>query len=315
MKRGLIYHTFTERLMSLMAGALLALLPACRDKSAVATPQGTGTNTASGKVDVYAVKGEIRQLNADGKTVVVKHEAVPGYMPAMTMPFEVKNTNELRGLRSGDLISFRMLVTKDEGWIDQVRVLQSTNRNAPSMPIRESTRVVRKVDPLSVGDLIPNYPFTNQFGKPIQLQEYRGKALAITFIFTRCPFPNFCPRMLNHFLEAQKALKSRPEMKNWHLLSLSFDPEFDTPTTLKAYGLRYDYDPEHWSLATGALIEIDAITEQFGLVFPREGAGFAHNLRTVVIDAQGKVQKVLLGNEWQPQELVEEMLKAAGAKK
>lgn len=301
--------------MPLLAGVLLTLPSACRDKSPATSSPGTGTNAVSDKVGAYAVKGEVRKLEPNGKTVVVKHEAVPGYMPAMTMPFEVKNTNELRGLAAGDLIAFRMLVTKKEGWIDQVKVLKSTNQNTPSMPVRENTRIVRHVNPLNVGDTIPNYPFTNQLGKPIHIEEFRGQALAITFIFTRCPFPNFCPRMSNHFAETQKALKARPEIKNWHLLSLSFDPEFDTPETLKAYGARYDYDPDHWSLATGALIEIDAITEQFGLVFPREGANFAHNLRTVVIDPQGKVQKILLSNEWKPQELVDEMLKAAETKK
>ena len=314
MKRGSTTHKLTARLIPVLACALLLLSPACRDQSPAPSAAGGAARNTSVKMEVYPVKGEVRELKADGKTVVVKHEAVEGYMPAMTMPFEVKNTNELRGLAPGDLVAFRMLVTKEEGWIDQVKVLKSTHQNPPSAPIRESTRVVRKVDPLNVGDTIPNYPFTNQIGKPFRLDDFRGNALAITFIFTRCPFPNFCPRMANHFQEAQTILKSRAEIKNWRLLSLSFDPEFDTPETLKDYGARFGYDPEYWSLATGALIEIDAITEQFGLVFPRDGASFSHNLRTAVIDSHGKVQKVLMGNEWRPQELVDEMLKAAGTK-
>ena len=297
--------------MSLLAAGSLFFCAACRDQPKVPLVVDSGTNAVPAKLSIYEVKGEVRKLEPDGKSVVVKHEAVPGYMPAMTMPFEVKNTNELRGLAPGDVITFRMLITPDDGWIDQIKVVSSTNQHAPSAPVRDSSRIVRHVEPLSVGGMIPNYPFTNQFGKPIQIEDFRGKSLAITFIFTRCPFPNFCPRMFNHFAEAQKTLKAQSAVNNWHLLSLSFDPEFDTPETLRAYGARYGNDPECWSLATGALIEIDAITEQFGLVFPREGAGFAHNLRTVVIDPTGKVHKIFLSNEWQPQELADELLKAA----
>jgi len=149
----------------------------------------------------------------------------------------------------------------------------------------------------------------------IHLADFQGQALAFTFIFTRCPFPNFCPRMSSNFADAYKQLSSAPDApKNWRLLSISFDPEHDRPEVLKSYAKKYQYETNHWSFATGALIDIDAITEQFGLMFPREGAGFNHNLRTVVVDAQGKVQKVFIGNEWKVADLVAEIVKAAAAK-
>ncbi len=272
-------------------------------------PSNSSTN-----IQTYEVKGEVKELKPNGKTVVVKHEAVPNYMPAMTMPFDVRNTNELRGLTPGDEIAFRMLVTADDGWIEGIRVLKSQRPSAPSMPVREATRRVRNVEPLSIGDVVPNYPFTNQFGKAVSLADFKGKAVALTFIFTRCPFPTFCPRMMSHFAEVQKALSARKDIPDWHLLSISFDTDYDTPETLQAYGERNGYDPKHWSLLTGALIEIDAITEQFGLMFPREGTNFAHNLRTVVLTPDGKVQKILISNEWKPAELIDEMIKAATSK-
>src|SRR5207247_3639586 len=121
--------------------------------------------------------------------------------------------------------------------------------------------------------------------------------------------------MSSNFADAYKRLAAMPEApENWRLLSISFDPEHDTPEVLRNYAKKYQADTNHWSFATGALIDIDAITEQFGLMFPREGAGFNHNLRTVVVDAQGKVQKVFIGNAWKVRDLVEEIVKAAAAK-
>ena len=173
-------------------------------------------------------------MKPDGKTVVIRHEEVPDYMPAMTMPFEVKDRKELAGLKPGDEVSFRMLVTETEGWIDQVTRLRETDPGEP--PPRETFRRARMVEPLEIGDPIPDYPFTNELGRAFSLGQFKGKALALTFIFTRFPFPNFCPRMSENFAGAYRQLASRPDgPTNWHLLSLSFDPEFDTPATLKNF--------------------------------------------------------------------------------
>ena len=135
----------------------------------------------------------------------------------------------------------------------------------------------------------------------------------ITFLFTRCPFPTFCPLMANHFAEAQQKLLTKTNgPANWHLLTLSFDPDFDTPAILKAYGERYKYDPTHSSFATGALTDVTAFGEQIGLSFQRDATGnISHNLRTIVVNASGKVQKILVGNQWSNDELVNEIVKAA----
>jgi len=289
-------------------GLLLVAASCSRAPEQPAPPKASATST---NPTVYQVKGVIVELEGDGKTVRIKHEEIPGYMAAMTMPFEVRDTNELAGLEAGDHVAFRMLVTDADGWIDQVRKLPRPTTNNP--PTTGPFRFVRDVEPLNVGDVLPEYRFTNQLGQAVSTSQFRGRALAITFIFTRCPFPTFCPRTMENFAETQRrllALANGPT--NWHLLTISFDPAFDTPAVMKAYGQIHGADPHHWTLATGALIDITAIAEQFGLSFWREPeGGLSHNLRTAVIDPAGRVQKVLIGNKWTSDELVAEMAKAA----
>jgi protein SCO1/2 len=170
---------------------------------------------------------------------------------------------------------------------------------------------VREVEPLNVGDTLPEYRFTNQLGQTIMTTQFRGQVLAITFIFTRCPFPTFCPRTMESFAETQRNLLAHGPT-NWHLLTLSFDPDFDTPAVLKAYGAGHGQDPRHWTLATGALIDITAIAEQFGLTFWREPeGGISHNLRTAVIDPAGRVRKIFKENKWTSEELAAAMVAAA----
>src|SRR5207245_1911696 len=129
---------------------------------------------------IFSVKGVVKELKPGGRTVVIAHEAIPNYMPAMTMPFEVKNTNELAGLQPGDTVAFRMFVTDREGWIDQLAKLGATNPADPPPP--ETFRRVRMVEPLNPGDSMPDYPFTNELGRAIHLAQFRGGALAFTFI-------------------------------------------------------------------------------------------------------------------------------------
>jgi protein SCO1 len=258
---------------------------------------------------VFQVKGVIVSLKPGEKTVNIKHEAIPDYMPGMTMPFEVKSTNELAGLAAGDAVAFRLTVTDTDGWIDQItKVISVTNPPTAPPPII----AVPSVGRLQVGDPLPEYHFTNQLGQAVSTSQFRGQALAVTFLFTRCPFPTFCPRMSNNFEEAQQALLAKSDAPtNWHLLTISFDPEFDRPEVLKNYAEGHHYNPEHWTFATGSLADITTLGDQFGLIFQRENGSISHNLRTIVLDASGKVQKVFEGNEWKSDALVDELTTAA----
>jgi protein SCO1/2 len=215
-------------------------------------------------------------------------------------------------------VGFTLVVTKDEAWIENLRKLgmaeasSATNATAGQKE-RPFMRVVRDVDPLSVGSKMTDYTFTNAFGKKVSLSDFKGQAYAFTFIFTRCPLPTFCPRMSSNFSKVYEDLTHQKDAPtNWHLLSISFDPDFDTPERLKEYSASYNPDPKKWDWVTGAMIDIDAITEQFGLVFEFDKGNFNHTLRTVVVDKNGVVRKILIGNEWSIEELEKELI--AGAK-
>jgi len=232
------------------------------------------------------------------------------------MTFDVKDAKELAGLAPGDQVSFRMIVTTNDGWIENV---QKTGRTAPVAAAPDSLIRIRDLEPLKVGDVIPDYQFTNELGQVIKFSDYRGKAVAFTFIFTRCPFPTFCPRMSTHFADAQKKLRETAGAPtNWHFLTISFDPEFDSPDVLQSYAKGFDADSKRWTFATGSLSNIVELADQIGLVFyrgdPNNPATLNHNLRTVVLDTEGRIQKVFTDNEWKPEQVVTEVLKAAQPK-
>jgi protein SCO1/2 len=295
----------------LTAAVLSFAVLSCRQDHSPAAPT-TATKT---NLQIYQTKGVVKEVFAEKKKVKITHEEIPNYMEAMTMLFDVRDAGELKGLQPGDSVSFRMLVTDDDGWIDQLKKLDSPRTPLPSEP--PPFRRVRDVEPLAVGDKLPDYTFTNAVGRVVRLSEFQGRALGFTFIFTRCPFPTFCPRLSSSFAEAAEKLAATPSgPTNWHFLSITIDPEYDTPERLKAYAARYKADPKHWDYLTATLIDITALGEQFGLQFWRSSPNepVNHNVRTVVVDATGRIQWITPDNEWKPEVLVEQMIRAAQAK-
>ncbi len=287
-------------------GVLAAIAGAGRSLWA-ATPATSVTN-----LQVYQVKGVIKELPASGTNVLIRHEEIPGYMAAMTMEFRVAHTNELQGLAPGDKVEFKMMVTEDEGWIDGlIRIGKENVAPATTAPIK----TLIYSPPLKVGEQMPDVTLTNEFGKAITLGQFRGQAVAMTFIFTRCPFPEFCPRMSKQFEQTAlklSALSNGPT--NWHLLSISFDPENDTPAVLKRYAEFHQYNPGHWSFVTGAPVTIAELAQRCDLTIQRDGVSFNHNLRTVVLDTNGRIKNIFIGNEWTATELADELTAAAGVK-
>jgi protein SCO1 len=290
----------------------------CSKQSSPSGAPGTNAPATSGSSTnprIYQVKGVLKEIRHERKKALIDHEDIPGYMEAMTMLLDVRDTNEFTGLTAGDTITFRMLVTEDDGWIDQLKKVDGPRTPLASQP--STFRPVRQVEPLVVGDKMPEYVFTNSFGKEIKLSSLKGRAYAFTFIFTRCPFPTFCPRLNSHFEAVQKSMKeTHAAVTNWSLLSITIDPDFDTPAQLKSYSTRYAPDPVHWQWLTAPLIDITAIGEQFGLQFWRANPSepINHNVRTVVVDAAGVVQWITPDNEFKPDMLVEQLVKAAKAK-
>ena len=260
----------------------------------------------AGEVRTFRGRGVIEKVEVEKGEVVVRHEAIAGYMDAMTMPFHVGDAMALRKLRAGDAITFRLNVGAHEGWIDEIKVGQS----AVSPPAAAST--VPDLTPIQPGQPFPSASLMDERGKSLDLSSYRGQALAITFIFTRCPYPTFCPLMTENFGAVQKALASDAAgPKNWQLLSITLDPEHDTPAALLNYAALHKADPAHWRFATGKLRDITTLALRCGLSFWDENGGIQHNLRTIVIDAKGIVRQVFTDNAWKPEELASALQSAA----
>ena len=298
--------------------ATLAALAAlsCRQEGSSPAPTNTTSHAVAGtNPQIYQVKGLIKELLPEKKKVKIAHEDIPGYMEAMTMMLDVRDAKELGGLQPGDTVTFRMLVTEDDGWIDQLKKIDGPRTPLPPEP--SSFRRVRDVEPLAVGDKMADYTFTNTLGRVVRISDFKGKALAFTFIFTRCPFPTFCPRLSSNFESAQQLLKAMSGgPTNWHILSITIDPDYDTPERLKEYSARYHADPQHWDYLTAPLIDITAIGEQFGLQFWRANPAepINHNVRSVVVDANGIIQWITPDNDFKPDVLAEQMVKAARVK-
>lgn len=254
----------------------------------------------------FLVRGVVMELEPDGRTVVLRHEAISNYMAAMTMPFQARAPGELAGLRQGDLVSFRLQVTETESRVDQIH-----RTGFVALPEKKAeTAALPAVSKPALRD----YPFTNELGAPVRLNDFRGQALAITFFFTRCPLPEFCPRLSKNFQEAsQKLLAMTNAPANWHFLSVSFDPEFDSPAMLKAYGQSYGYEPAHWSFLTGPKDKIGELARAAGVTFAADAGTINHNFRTLIIDAGGRLQMVFPTSGNLSDAIVAEIIKAAAA--
>jgi len=261
-----------------------------------------------GHPQAYLAKGVVKQLRADGRSAVIQHETVSNYMTAMTMPFKVKQPGELAGLHPGDEISFRLLVTKEESWIDRI---SKTGRTASPVTQSKSPGVSAAQTAPAHHPLL-DFKFTNELGQAVSLSQFKGQALAITFFFTRCPIPDFCPRLSKNFQEASKklaALTNAPA--NWHFVSVSFDPEFDSPAVLLAYARRYHYDPKHWNFLTGPKDKIAELARLSEVAVEPDGAFFNHSFRTLIIDANGDLQMSFPIGGNLSDAVVAEILKAA----
>ncbi len=212
-----------------LLGFLTSCSPNAGNRDSHAHDSGRPAPDFPTNVTMYEVKGVLREIRAEGWKALIAHEDIPGYMEAMTMQLDVKDTNELRGLLPGDQISFRMLVTDDDGWIDRVKRIGSTVASNPA-----PTPPVIAVDQLNPGSLLPDFTLTNQFGQPMHLKDFKGRAFAFTFIFTRCPFPTFCPRMNNNFSETQRLLALDNTRTNWSLSCERKQPASKRPIVRRA---------------------------------------------------------------------------------
>lgn len=262
------------------------------------------------KIETYGVQGVIHEIKPDGITAVVQHEPISNYMEAMTMPFRARATNELAGLQPGDMVTFRLSVTPERSWIDRVRKTGRTNTTAagtaPEPPLETPRQSINVIEGLST------FTFTNEFGQAVNFRQYQGQAIGLTFFFTRCPLPEFCPRLSKNFVSATKKLEALPNgPTNWHFFSISFDTVADTPEVLRKYAQFYDYQSNRWTFLTAPPETIREVTRNFGFSYKWEGGTFNHQFVTVVIDANGFTQAAWPIGGDTSDNLVEEIVKAA----
>ena len=257
----------------------------------------------------YPLVGQVIAVNESRQELTVRHEDIQGFMPGMTMPFKVKDTAQVKASRPGDLITARLVVDEQTGYLDDV----TKTGEAPLPPGLPRPMAGPLIEP---GSQVPDAMFVDQDGRRRRLSDWRGKTTVVTFVYTRCPLPDFCPLMDRHFAAVQSALKNDPELAGRvQLLSVSFDPDYDTPAVLKKHADRVGADPAIWSYLTGPREAIDRFAAGFGVTIMREDGTMEeiiHNLRTAVIDSNGRLVHVLNGNDWQPDRLLAD-IRAADA--
>ncbi len=255
-----------------------------------------GTQTHTGE-------GRVAGIKNDGHTLVVEHEEIPGYMPPMIMPLPVADSSMTASLETGDAIQFRLAVSDESARIIGLQELPDTAvaRN----PARTTTPIEGKSaegpQMLQTDDRVPaDLMLTSQAGSEVRLGDYRGRALVLTFIYTRCPLPNYCPLMSKQFATLQPLLREQYG-KNVQLLSISFDPGYDTPEVLREYASRYTDQLDTWTFATGDSIQVQRATQLFGVHTQRtDDEEITHNLTTALIGPEGRVRRLWRGNDWTP---------------
>lgn len=259
--------------------------------------------------DRYELTGTVVSVEPAKKQVTVAHEEIPDFMPAMTMDFTLRDEHALKILGPGDRIAAALVVAGTEYWLEELVITKATTDEITTSG--SSNTVVEA----KVGSEVPNFSLINQNSKPIHIEGYRGKALVLTFIYTRCPMPDQCTLMSNNFAAIGRELEKQPALyEKTHLLSVTVDPEYDTPAVLRSYGAAHSgrYSEEsfkHWEFATGSEEQVKAIAEFFGLRYYPEQSEIVHGLRTAIIGPDGKVHKTYRGNQWKPAEVVSEIQK------
>jgi len=253
----------------------------------------------------YEARGIVRGFSPDRSTIDVEHETIAGFMPSMTMPFTPRDPKDIARLTLRDAIAFRLKVTNKDALIDNIRKIAASEVHLPQASSTVTPRTTNASSRLKEGDAMPVFGLTNENGERISLDTYHGKPFVITFIFTRCPMPNFCPRMSKNFAELQSTIKnSSGAFAETKLLSVTIDPQNDTPAVLKDYGKAEGADPKIWNFATGDPAETNELTHSFAVYKQPEGGTISHGLTTALIDRKGNVVKLWRGNGWTPDEVI-----------
>ncbi|CAN5811337.1 SCO family protein [soil metagenome] len=253
----------------------------------------------------YELKGRVLTVEKDKHLVTLSHEEIKDFMDAMTMPFTVRDEWVFDQAGPGDQITATLVVDGTESWLENVVIIKSS----ADPGVKSSPGAVGA----NAGDEVPDFALVNQDDEPIRTGQYKGKALLLTFIYTRCPIPEYCTLMSNNFSRVDQELQKQPQLyEKTRLLSISIDPDYDTPAVLRSYGASHtsrfgDETFSHWAFATGTKEQVTKVAQFFGLQYYPDKDQILHGLRTAIIAPDGKVHKVYRGNEWKPEEVVRDI--------
>jgi protein SCO1/2 len=287
--------------LAIVSTALCMLCIACGSKSAERN---------------YAVSGQVIAVTPDRREATVKHGEIKGLMPAMTMPYKFKEKAELDAVKPGDLISATLVIVENDAYLTKVARVGEAPLEPPPAEEIVAVRPPSGVERLKPGDIVPDARFVDQDGKKKTFRAFRGSTVVLTFIYTKCPLPTFCPMMDRHFATLQEHLQDDPALKGVHLVTVSFDPLADTPPVLKQHARELKADLTRWTFLTGDLDDIDMFAARFGLSVarsPTDARDITHNLRTAIVSPEGKLLKMYTGNEWTPDEILADLKPVANA--
>lgn len=266
------------------------------------------------------MQGQVLSVAPERKEAIVKHEEIAGFMAAMTMPYYVREVAEISGLRPGDLITSTLVVEmggaaylRDVKKVGDAPLERPTAGPGPTSAGASSTLEGRS-QLLREGDPVPNSMFVDQDGAARDFASFRGSTVVLTFIYTKCPLPSFCPLMDRHFVTIQSKLANESSLKNVHLVTVSFDPATDTPPVLKRHAASLGADPNRWTFLTGDRGHIESFAERFGVSVmrePKDAPDITHNLRTAVVDPRGTLVNIYSGNDWTPGQLLADLMSLA----
>jgi len=262
----------------------------------------------------YTLRGRVIGVDTASGRVTVAHQEIPGFMPAMTMPYRLVQPEVISELHPGDVITAQVTVTKDAAGseqilLDQIDVIAQSNPNQiPAVQYHVP----------KAGDAVPDFKLLDQSGRIVHLAQFRGKVLLLTFIYTRCPLPDYCVRMSNNFEKVDTLLAQQPDAyKRTHLLSISFDPRYDTPQVLRSYGGAHtgrftQEDFSHWTFAAPSIAELPQVQQYFDVgVNGSNPSTLTHSLSTVMIGKDGRILAWYPSNEWDPTQVAAAMIAAA----
>jgi protein SCO1/2 len=262
-----------------------------------------GCGRAEPEPRVFELRGQILELRPERDEVMIRHEDIPNFMPGMTMPFQVDDPAMLEGAAPGDLVTATLVVGELRPYLSTLEITGHADlETTPELP------AITFANMLSLGDTVPDTPLTAEDGAAWSVADLRGHRVALTFMYTRCPLPDFCPLMDRNFAAVQAALAADAALADVRLVSVSIDPGFDTPAVLQAHADALGADPEVWHFVT-----TDAIADfaaRFGVTAaqdPGDALQIVHNLRTAVVDPEGRLVTVRNGNTWTPADLLADL--------